>query len=176
MRDIPYEFYTSLKYEEEICDLYAAAGEGYSCIKHARPVGQFWTKLKYGKWNPEGTLLIVTMSTQKYCVELRSMVRSHQMLIYLEDQLKFYGLLPSDIQEKTIIRLQKVFPADVWDSERRWLGRYPSAILDEGLIPISLVTSNARICVATYQGTFYAESLAANIPTVFFGMKSFVDQ
>jgi putative transferase (TIGR04331 family) len=40
-------------------------------------------------------------------------------------------------------------------------------------LSLSLVTSNARICVATYQGTFYAESLAANIPTVFFWDEKF---
>lgn len=165
---VPYKFHASLKYEEEICDLYVAVGEGYDYIKHSRSVGQFWTKLKFGKWNPKGNLLVVTMSTHKYCVELRSMVRSNNMLIYLDNLYKFYGLLSTGIQKKTIIRLQKIFPFDVWDSRRRWLGRYPSAILDDGHIPISFFTSNARICVATYQGTFYLESLAANIPTIFF--------
>ena len=165
---VPYKFHSSLRFEEQICDYYVVPGSGYENYEHARDVGQFWGRIKYGKREPNGCLLIVTMITSRYAVDLRSMVMSRQMIEYYEEISNFYQILEPNIRNAALLRLQQPIEKFGWDVKSYWSDRCPNLILDMGTSSISKSVRRSRLCVSTYMGSFFMESLAANIPTVIF--------
>ncbi|MDG1157465.1 MAG: LIC12162 family protein [Litorivicinaceae bacterium] len=156
----------SVQFEREIADLYVTLGNGNRGFDHLRDVGQFWERLSYGKWDPSGTALIVTVTCPRYTFDLRSFALSGGMLGYLDDLFSFYSNLNLHVQSESVVRLM---PNDYgWKIRDRWLERYPSAKLDNGDAPLKKMAKKARLVISTYNATTYNESLAANIPTIIF--------
>lgn len=166
-----HRYNASTQFELDVADFYVTTGNGNRGYAHLRDVGQFWVQLTYGKWNPKGQALIVTVAMPRYVFDLRSMALAGQMLSYFEDQFAFYGHLPPDLQAQMRIRL---YPADYgWNQKQRWLDRFPSVQLDEGSKPIKKLVKKCRLFISTYNATTYLESLAANIPTVIYWDKNY---
>ena len=161
-----HKFNGAVQFEREIADLYVTLGNGNRGFNHLRDVGQFWERLAYGKWNPDGIALIVTVTFPRYTFDLRSFALAGEMLGYLEDLFSFYSNLDCRVQRDSVVRLM---PNDYgWKIRDRWLERHPSAKLDEGTVPIKKLAKKTRLFISTYNATTFNESLAANIPTVIF--------
>jgi putative transferase (TIGR04331 family) len=55
-----------------------------------------------------------------------------------------------------------------WGQAARWHEHFPELRLDEGREPIVSLIEKCRLCISTYNGTTFLESLAMNIPTIIF--------
>lgn len=114
----------------------------------------------------KGTCLQVTASLERQSGLLHSFPIASQIECYLNDQIKFALSLSNEVRQKLIVRL---FPMDFnWDIEQRWNDQAPGVVKDLGDKDINLLMNNARICVATYNATFFLESMTRNVPTVMF--------
>jgi putative transferase (TIGR04331 family) len=152
-------------FERDICDLLVVHGiGGDKCIKN-KVAGQFFSKIKYNTWNPQGDALIVTVTMPRYVFDIRAMALSNQMKSYFNDIFLFYKSLPNLIKAKTKVKL---YPADYgWDQKNRWLNLDPQVKFSNNFSFHRLV-KNSRVVICTYNATVYLETLAANIPTIIF--------
>lgn len=163
-----HKFNGATSYELSISDAYVSTGNGNCAIDdRIRDVGRFNNKFKIAKWDPNGLATLVTVAMPRYVVDVRSMPMAGQMLRYFEDQFLFYENLRKDIRDRIQIR---VYPKGDygWSQKQRWLDRFPSVLLDEGKVPLSIRASRSRLVIATYNATVYNELLSANIPTVIY--------
>jgi putative transferase (TIGR04331 family) len=160
------KFNSSFSFEADISDYYVHHGSCVEGLSHRRDVGQFFSRLTYGKWNPKGHLLVVTVAMPRYLFDIRSMAVAGQMLGYFEDQFSFYRALSPEIQAATLVRL---YPEDYgWKQKQRWLDRFQRVRFDDAAVSMKEQASNSRIFISTYNATTYLESLSANIPTVIY--------
>ena len=177
----PFHRYSSgMQQEIDISDLYMTTGNGNQMYPHIRDVGQFFARLSYGKWNPKGSLLVITVLMPKKIIDLRSMPKGDQMLSYFDDQFRFYDSLTEPVKEQTFIRLYNTNSkvgnpkSDFgWDIVNRWRNRFPNVQLEEPSRNMSFSVQKCRLFISTYNATTYNESLAANIPTVIYWDKRY---
>ena len=111
-------------------------------------------------------LLVIGNADLQSC-DLACAVRSgSQFLDYLEDQFTFVTALSSTVRDALMVRL--VAHECGWENERRWRDRMPETVIDDGRLPIMDLVTEAKLCIATTNGTTYLESLFLNVPTVIF--------
>ena len=96
-----HKFNGAVQFEREIADLYVTLGGNRSSIIFG-DVGQFLGRLAYGKWNPAGIALIVTVTFPRYTFDLRSFALAGEMLGYLEDLFSFYSNLDYCVQRNSL--------------------------------------------------------------------------
>ena len=161
------KYNTGIQYEIDISDSFITTGTGNRLNEKIRHVGQFWARLKNGKFNKNGYALLNMTSMPKYISELRSMALANQMSVYFNDQLKFFSNLKEEIKSQTLIR---IYPKGDfgWNQEKIWLNNFPNVKLDYGERALKKVAENCRIFIGTNNTTTYHESLAANVPTIVF--------
>ena len=94
------------------------------------------------------------------------MSTSTQMLDYFR-QFLFYSLLDKKIQNK--IKIQFTVRDRNWKQSQRWSEKYPKAKIDHCKNTLEKEVLNSRIII-TYNATAFLEPLAANIPTIIFGI------
>lgn len=156
------------KFEQDVCDFFFTTGSGNLISNKIINVGQFFSRFKYGSWNPKGNILLVTVALPLYSSDLRSMPLGYnQINSYYQDLFLFYSLLPNTIQQRTNVRLYKAGDYG-WSLFEKWQSRFPDVILDTCIKPLHVAASKSKIFVSTYNATTFNESLAANIPTIVF--------
>ena len=129
-----------------------------------RAVGMFKRTRPRTSKSSSGMALLVTSTFARYAFDTRSTVIAGQELKYLEAQYRFVECLTPAIQEHLQVRLK---PRDFeWDATQRWKDRFPDVELDHGASPFQKQAARARLCIVTYNGTTYLESMAMDVPTI----------
>lgn len=119
------------------------------------------------KSDSKGGILCVGFSlAPRYLYLLYSAPISSQILEYIKDQQDFVRSISSDVRAILSYRL---FPIDDgWDLESRWIDNDPSINFYRGRRPLIQEFNEYRLCVHSYMGTSYIESMVANFPTIVF--------
>ena len=106
----------------------------------------------------------------RYNFDIRSITLSHNYRTYLENQFSFIQALNFINKNNLLIRLYKDDYG--WGVESEWKSKFPELNYDLGSKDsITKMISKCRLIVCTYCGTSYTECLAANIPTIIFGIE-----
>jgi hypothetical protein len=70
------------------------------------------------------------------------------------------------LRDKLVIRL---FPHEFgWCQSQRWLDRFPTIALENGIQSMASLAEKSRISISTYNATTYLESMSLNFPTIMF--------
>jgi putative transferase (TIGR04331 family) len=118
-----------------------------------------------GRWNPRGGLLLVERGgghREEPWDEIPVFKE------YLQNQFKFVGGVFEGIRKKTIVRLYSAHLYLNWSEEALWKEAIPDIRLDFGTEPIGKLINQNRLIVFSYNSTGILETLAWNIPTLFF--------
>lgn len=159
------EFAPSEIHEAATADRYLTWGWKEDSAKH-RPVAALPMIGKpAGKWHPDGGLLLVERGGG-HREPLWDETPAFQK--YLEDQLKFVGGLLERVGEKVTVRLYSAYLYANWSEDTIWKDRFPRIQIDYGTAPISEQIHRNRLTVFSYESTGVLESLAGNIPMLFF--------
>ena len=114
----------------------------------------------------QGGALMIEMMLPRMSYYMYSVPVASQWLDYFEDQCRFVKALPQVVRDQLLIRL---YPHEFgWCLRQRWLDRYPTIVLDNGIQPIVSLMEKSRICISTYNATTYLESMSLNFPTIMF--------
>ncbi|MDA9227021.1 LIC12162 family protein [Actinomycetota bacterium] len=114
----------------------------------------------------DGICLHVTTANSRYHGDMASMPIGPEFKHYLDDQVEFAASLSTPVRTELIVR---VYPHDYgWDLMERWKDADPEISVDNGSLNFNNLLKNARLCVATYNGTTFLESFTQDIPTVIF--------
>jgi len=153
-------------HELSICDYYLSWG--WKTNEHkVIPVGSVKRSIeKKRKRHSQNTLLFLISGTSRYSDGIASIPISRQWIDYMDDQIAFYGNLPSHITDETIIRL---YPCDYgWSQLDRWKDKYPLSNIDDGGVSFNTQLLIAKLVVSGWNSTTYLESMLSNIPTIIF--------
>lgn len=89
------------------------------------------------------------------------------LLNYYHWQNVFYQALTPAVKRAFVVRL---YPTDWgWDRKARWQAIDPNIVIQDSGISFKQALRSARLYVADHISTTFAESLAANKPTILFG-------
>ena len=114
----------------------------------------------------QGGALMIEMMLPRLSYHLYSIPVASQWLDYFEDQCRFVQALPQVLRDKLVIRL---FPHEFgWCQSQRWLDRFPTIALENGIQSMASLAEKSRICISTYNATTYLESMSLNFPTIMF--------
>ena len=134
--------------------------------KDVFPIGVL-SKIKINYTNSnQKKILIVTNCFPRYSSHLYSVPIASQWLQYFNDQIKFISCLNEILLSDVIIRLYKNDYG--WNQLDRWKDIFPKLTYDSGVLPLKHIIPSIKLCVSTYNGTFFLESISNNIPTVIF--------
>ena len=97
---------------------------------------------------------------------ISSAVLSSQYLEYLEDQYAFVDALVGPVRSALTVRLPR--GGLDWEQADRWGDRIPSACLDDGRRPILELLTEAKLSIATNNGSTFLESIFLDVPTVIY--------
>ncbi len=97
---------------------------------------------------------------------LSSSALSSQFLDYMGDQARFIEALDRRVRKVLLIRLSR-YDRD-WCFGNRLADQFPDVELDDGFRPVLDLLGDARLYVATNNGTTFLESMFLNVPTVMF--------
>lgn len=159
------EFAPSEIHEVATADRYLTWGWEDGCVKH-RPVAALTMVGKpAGKWNPRGGVLLVERGGG-HRETLWDETPAFQK--YLEDQFKFVEGLLDPVSERVTVRLYSAYLYSSWSEDMIWKDRFPRIQLDTGVYPISKQIRKNRLTIYSYESTGILESLAGNVPTLFF--------
>lgn len=157
----------SIDWEIGISDYYLVNGPGILTQPNFKVAGQFWSKLSCRK-KPSGEgALMVTGLMPRYVFELRSMPLAGEMEKHIENEIDLYSRLPPAITSQLRVRL---YPKGDygWENIDRWRTKFPNVKLDVGRKSFDRSVRSSRLVIVTYQASTYAETLAANYPTVIY--------
>lgn len=118
-----------------------------------------------GEWDPQGGLLLVERGgghRETLWDEIPAFRR------YLEAQFGFMAGLVDGIGEQVMVRLYSAYLYSSWSEDALWKERFPQIRLDDGTLPIAGQIGRSRLTVFSYESTGILESLAGNIPILFF--------
>lgn len=115
--------------------------------------------------DPNGEALMVTNAYPRYSYHMYSIPVASQWLNYFNGMCLFIDSLPTNIQQKILLRL---YPTDYgWCQKARWQERFPNLRIDKGASMKSLI-KKTQLHISTYNGTTFLESLSMNVPTIMF--------
>ena len=97
---------------------------------------------------------------------LSSSALSSQFLDYMGDQARFIEALDRRVRQVLLIRLSR-YDRD-WCFGNRLADQFPDVELDDGFRPVLDLLGDARLYVATNNGTTFLESMFLDVPTVMF--------
>ncbi|MDB0021088.1 LIC12162 family protein [Candidatus Pseudothioglobus singularis] len=160
------KFSTTENHELKICDYYLSWGWKNNESK-VIPVGIFMSPLKRKIKNfSTKKILFTILATHRYSGGISSMPVSSQWIQYMDDQIEFYGDLPSHILNDINVRLYH--DDSNWSQYDRLKDVFPESNIDEGKLDYNELLVNARLAVHGWNSTTYLESMASDIPTVIF--------
>jgi putative transferase (TIGR04331 family) len=94
---------------------------------------------------------------------------------YLESQFSFVENLNDKIKGNVTVRLHAAYKILEWNEDMLWNSRSPEVSVDNGKSPIASLIRRSRLIVYSYNSTGILETLALNVPTVFFWDESFIE-
>ncbi|MDG2426887.1 MAG: LIC12162 family protein [Acidimicrobiales bacterium] len=154
-------------HQAEISDVILSWGWEDPTEPKVRPVGM--TKdlvLKRDREIPASRAVIVMGNEVTQVGALSSAALSSQFLDYMGEQMCFMESLDQTVRNALLVRLSR-YDGD-WCFGERLEDRFPDLELDNGKRPISDLLSEARLYIATNNGTTFLESIFLDIPTVMF--------
>jgi putative transferase (TIGR04331 family) len=156
----------AMDFELFISDKYLSPGNGNNKINSkVEGVGQLFNRLKSDKYNKNGPALLVTVAMPRYSFCLFSAALSSQMIDYFNDQFLFFKNLTPEIQGKLLVR---TYHGDYsWGQKERWIDKFPNIMFDNNR-KMDKSVQQSRLLISTYSATTYNQTLAANVPTIFY--------
>lgn len=132
-----------------------------------RPVGMMKAPVLDGSSGPKASRLVLVMGNETTQVtSLSSSALSSQFLDYMGNQVRFVEALDQRLREVLLVRLSR-YDLD-WCFGSRLADQFPDVDLDDGFRPVLDVLGDARLYVATNNGTTFLESIFLDVPTVMF--------
>jgi putative transferase (TIGR04331 family) len=157
------------QHQISISDLYFSWGWDEQELPHVHPLGLLKSKKKVRSHRPKAkNILMVTVALQQQSYHLYSSFISSQYLSYLDDQFEFTKHLSESLQEILVVRANERVLKGGWETNLRWAQQFPNVTVNYGEKHIDQVLPEAKICVGTYNATFFLEALHMNIPTIVF--------
>ena len=160
-------------FEKTVSDRYLTWGwkEDSENFRDVYPLGII-TRIGNSKetWNKSGGLLLMQLHR-----DLRDTAWDETSLYkdYLSKQLEFVGNLSKEIREKCTVRLHPNFQILGWKEDEIWRQHFPKIKIDKGIRKLNKELKKNRLIVHTYNSTGILETMAVNIPTIFFWDPSF---
>jgi len=153
-------------HELKICDRYLSWGWSNGDDK-VLPVGTVKRPIRKKKNTYQhGTVLFIISGTSRYCGGIASMPICRQWTDYMDDQIKFYKNLPTQISKKMVVRL---YPHDYeWSQYDRWKDIFPESSIDHGNRTFNKALATAQLFVSGWNTTTYLESMISDVPTIVF--------
>lgn len=150
-----------------IADRFLTWGWSESGPSKISPVGNFKDFGRKMIADMAGNALLVETTVPQSSYHMYSVpVAAGQWQSYFEDQCRFVQALPTALRDQVLVRL---YSKDYGYCQRkRWIDRFPTIELDDGLQPLAMLMSKARLYISTYNATTYLESLSLNFPTIMF--------
>lgn len=163
----PGKFNGAQRFDLSVSDLYLSSGSVRGPFLHSAGAGQFWSRIPRRTKVENGNALLVTCVMPKRAFDIRSMPVAGQTSDDIDYTQDFFRNLPTRIQQRTRVR---IYPsADYgWDQTGRWRRAFPAVQIDRGTKALPHSLRQARLAVISYQASVYAETLAADIPSVIF--------
>ena len=150
-----------------VADRFISWGWGSQGHPKVEPVGMLKAPVlpKRSEAEKELAVLVIGNETPQIAT-ISSAVLSSQYLEYLEDQYSFVDALVGPVRSALTVRL----PRDEldWEQADRWGDRIPSACLDDGRRPILELLAEAKLSIATNNGSTFLESIFLDVPTVIY--------
>lgn len=159
------QFAPSEIHEVATADRYLTWGWEDNCTKHYPAAALTVIGKSSGRWNSGGGLILVERGGghREEPWDEVSVFKE-----YLENQFKFVERLPDYIKKKVTVRLYSAHLYLNWSEDLMWKERFPKIRLDLGAEPIGNLINSNRLIVFSYNSTGILETLARNIPTLFF--------
>jgi putative transferase (TIGR04331 family) len=152
-----------------ICDKYLSWGWLKPNFSNITPIGILklnQTSYKNIKLNRSGNILLITNAFSRYSNWLYSAIISSQIEYYANDQLKFLNTLNIDLQNKVLVRLYS--PDYNLNLKERIENHFSNINFENSTNSIFDSLINCRIAISTYNATSFLETLAINVPTIFY--------
>ena len=161
------------KYDQNISDYYLRPSSIENNNNKFVNVGRYNFRLvKRKKFLKDIRILIGLMEISKYAYFLHSDHISSQFEYYFNDQINFYSFLNDDVKDNTYVRL---YPKkNFWNVKRIYKTKFPKIRFDP-MKNFDESLKKTSLFVGTYNATTYNETILANIPTIFFWDKRFVE-
>ena len=162
-------WFSSEDHELRICDRFYTWGWKPENSTIAKPLPAIKLNAIILKAKPKrnGRLLMVLSALPRYFYHMYSVyISASGVLSYFEDQYNFVKSLSEENQKLLLVRL---YQHDYeWSQKERWQEKFPKVECYSGPLPILSQLKQSRLCIVTYAGTSYLETLAANFPTILF--------
>ncbi len=113
-----------------------------------------------------GDILLTLGSYPRYFYCHYSIPVAGQFLDYLSDQMQFIENLTDPVRSRLRIRLND--DSYGWDIEKRLRVAGHGGMIESGGQTFRQSLARKRLCISTYNGTVFLETLAANFPTLIF--------
>jgi putative transferase (TIGR04331 family) len=162
------------KYDQNISDYYLRPSSIENNNNKFVNVGRYNFRLvKRKKSVKDIRVLVGLMEISKYSYFLNSDHISSQFEYYLNDQINFYSFLNDRVKDNTYVRL---YPKKnyFWNVKEKFKKKFNKIKFD----PIQDFHESLKktsLFIGTYNATTYNETILANIPTIFFWDKRFVE-
>ena len=139
------------------------------------PLGYFKKpKGKNKTFKSRGSILYVNTTYPRYSWSIYSTpVSSSQNIKYFDSQFNFFKNLDKTIFSKMIIKLPNYDHG--WNMKARFRDSFPGINIYNGNKSALSLINTAKITICSYNGTFFLESLANNIPTIIFLDKEYFE-
>jgi putative transferase (TIGR04331 family) len=114
----------------------------------------------------EGPILMALMSVPRYSYFISGQPIAGQLLVYLNDQIKFIRELNEAVRPLILCRLY--MHEYGWHEDLRLQEAFPSLSIYRGPLSLQRQLRKSRLSIGTYNATAFLETLAANFPTLLF--------
>ncbi len=118
-------------------------------------------------------ILYVNTVYPKYSYNIYSTYISSQNIKYFDNQFNFFKNLDKAIFSEMIIKLPNYDYG--WNMKARFRDSFPGIKIYNGNKSALNLINRAKITICSYNGTFFLESLANNVPTIIFLDKEFCE-
>ena len=153
------------EHQIEIADKFLAWGKQYN-NQNVKPVGNFVCRKNRVKTKRNGGGCLITTTVPRFSYHLRPVPIATQWLVYFDEQVRFVNALNDQVRKSFTVKLSA--PDYGWHQEKRWRSACGDVHLESGASEITRLAKNSRICVSSYNGTSFIETLVSNAPTIIF--------
>ena len=153
-------------YQLSISDIFFSWGWSSNNSKVV-PLGYLNKMRKVNTNNRKKTeIFMVTSTLPRYSNYIYSHPISSQWLDYFDEQAQFVKNLNESVRRNLKIR---IYQHDYeWEQISRWNNIFSDLKIDNGLKQMRSLMPKIAICISTYHGTTFLESIYLNIPTIIF--------
>jgi putative transferase (TIGR04331 family) len=151
-----------------ISDKYFSWGWAEENVSKIAPMPSIALEKNKQLYKPDfkGKILCVTTTVPRFSYWMYTNFVAPQILQYIEGLKNLLKLVSPEVYKLFTLRLH---PVDMgWCEADRWRDFDPSLDLSLGKQPMHKELAQSQLCICTYNGTTYLETLAANFPTLIF--------